>query len=161
MIVAATLAVLDAGPAETIVVTGHQEGEIVKALDGLPVRFIRNAGYEEGMGTSIACGVRQCSSNADGFLICLGDMPDVRTELLLQQFEELKQKGPATIVIPNHCGQEGHPVLFGAKYRSALESLKGDRGARPIIDAHPNAVVRIKAGPEAIFDVDILADASH
>ncbi len=50
---------------------------IVQALDGLPVRFVPNPAWDEGMGGSIAAGVRLVGEDVDGVFIVPGDLPNL------------------------------------------------------------------------------------
>src|SRR3546814_2442466 len=60
-----------------LVVTGHQDNEIRAALAGRPVTFIHNPDFAEGLATSIKAGIDAVPPNADGAVVCLGDMPQV------------------------------------------------------------------------------------
>ena len=60
-----------------IVVTGHQHEKVEAALKDLPVRLVRNPDYAEGLGTSLKTGIAAVPENADGAIVCLGDMPQV------------------------------------------------------------------------------------
>ena len=68
-------AVLGAGVAEVVVVTGADAALIERALQGLPVRFVHNARWQDGMGSSIAAGVAALCDTADAAFIVPGDMP--------------------------------------------------------------------------------------
>ena len=58
-----------------IVVTGHQAEQVEKALHGLKVKFVRNPDFAEGLASSVKAGIAAVPANADGAVICLGDMP--------------------------------------------------------------------------------------
>ena len=60
---------------EIIVVENH-ETSISQQLDcSTKVKFVTNMDADQGLTTSIQCGIRAASSSATAFLICLGDMP--------------------------------------------------------------------------------------
>ena len=65
-----------------IVVTGHQADEVRKALRGLKVTFVHNPEFAEGLASSVKAGIAAVPENADGAVICLGDMPliDARSD---------------------------------------------------------------------------------
>ena len=52
-----------------------------------------------------------------------------------------------------YSGISGVPAFFAAKFRDELLALRGDAGARRVIDAHRNEVVTIPF-EAAAFDVD-------
>jgi len=58
----------------------------------------------------------------------------------------------APIAATGHNGISGVPAFFAAKFREELYSLRGDSGARRVIDAHRDEVT-IPFEP-AGFDVD-------
>ena len=60
-----------------IVVTGHQREQVEEALAGLPVRLVHNPDFADGLGTSLKAGIAAVPADADGAIVCLGDMPQV------------------------------------------------------------------------------------
>ena len=60
-----------------IVVTGHERERVEAALAGLPVRLVHNPDYADGLGTSLKAGIAAVPDDADGAVVCLGDMPQV------------------------------------------------------------------------------------
>jgi len=129
---------LDAGLGEVIVVTGASSSEIGAALRGLGIRIVPYNGPVVGMGHSIACSVGAVSESASGFLIALGDMPDVLPRTVQSLVET---QSPGRIVVPRFQGQPGHPVVFGSQFRCDLEGLDGDEGAKRILQANLERVV--------------------
>jgi molybdenum cofactor cytidylyltransferase len=134
------------------VVTGHQADAVRAALDDREVHFAHNAQHAEGIGASIRAGVRALDPATDGVLVCLGDLPGLRAasvEALLAAF------APDRICVPVHDGRRGHPVLFGRRFLAELVELAGDRGARDILEAHPDAVREVPVADAGIaLDVD-------
>ena len=77
-------------------------------------------------------------------MIALADMPDIDPVVVSKLIAELASDAIAAPVYSDEPDRLGHPVLFGADYRSALESLSGDAGARSIIEANRSKVIRIE-----------------
>ncbi len=124
------------------------------------LRCVVNESADEGMGTSIASGVG-VAPNASAWLIGLGDMPWVPVEVFVQlkNAAEAVDRTVAQIVIPEHAGQRGHPVVFSASFRNDLLALGGDRGARSVIDANTGVVRSIAVDSDGVLrDVDVPAD---
>jgi molybdenum cofactor cytidylyltransferase len=120
-----------------VVVTGHDADAVRATLEGRAVRFVHNGRYAEGMGSSLAAGIRALGPGLAGALICLGDMPWL------------------PICVPVHAGQRGHPVLFAARYFPELEELRGDSGARQLLAQHADQVCAVPVNdPGVILDVD-------
>src|SRR5947199_7324212 len=68
-----------------IVVTGHQKERVERALAGLPVTFVHNPDFADGLSTSLKTGIAAVAADAadaDGAIVCLGDMPQGRAKLI-------------------------------------------------------------------------------
>lgn len=140
-----------------VVVTGANAAAIRGALAGLPVRLVTNAQAADGMGTSIAAGVASLTADVEAALIALGDQPRPSAravEAVRQRFA----RGGASIVAPRFRGVPGHPVLFARAIFPELRALRGDQGARAIVERAPArvAIVGVDEAPPA--DVDVPAD---
>jgi molybdenum cofactor cytidylyltransferase len=104
-----------------------------------------------GMGHSIAAAISQVS-DCTAALIALADMPLVLPETysLLQQAAE-----PGRIVVPYFAQQRGNPVMIGSQLFPQLAELKGDSGARQLMQRHAELVDRLEvADPGILRDVD-------
>ena len=140
---------------EVVVVVGHQRERVETALSRYPVRSVVNEQFDEGMASSLRCGIEAAVTSVSGYLVALGDMPEIGEKTVVDLCERLVKAGPETIVLPVKNDQRGHPVLFGRGLRDELLALSGDRGARPVIDAHPQWVVEVDAdNPGILTDVD-------
>src|SRR5271168_3545809 len=65
-----------------IVVTGHQRERVEAALAGLPLEFVHNANFADGLGTSLKAGIGALPAQSDGVVVCLGDMPQVDAPII-------------------------------------------------------------------------------
>ena len=138
-----------------IVVTGHQQERVRDALCGLPVSFVHNPDFAEGLSTSVKAGVAAAPKEADGVVVCLGDMPHVDAALINRLIGAFDPEKGALIVMPTIGGRRGNPVLWSRRFFGELASLDGDVGARHLIGAYPEAVVEVPvAGDAALIDVD-------
>ncbi len=84
----------------------------------------------------------------DYLFLGLGDMPYIRRETLAtaESAHGRRARRPrACIVVPMFRGSAGHPVGFSREFFAELIALTGDRGARSVIDAHPDAVQRMRS----------------
>lgn len=124
---------------------------------GVPVTHCEQAA--NGMGHALAHTVSQ-SQTAGGWLVMLADMPWISRALVVQLCEQLTQADQ--IIVPVYRGQRGHPVLFGAHWCDALMSLNGDHGAKALIQAHANKLIKVECSDDSILrDVDVVADLNH
>ncbi|HBM29467.1 MAG TPA: nucleotidyltransferase family protein [Halomonas sp.] len=93
-----------------------------------------------GLGASLAEAVAalggDCRLNdSKAVAVLLGDMPRIHPATLraLQQ-----QATRDTIWRPRYGGQPGHPVLFGRAFWPELAHLRGETGAKSLIQRHPS-----------------------
>jgi molybdenum cofactor cytidylyltransferase len=112
----------------------------------------------EGMGASLACAARAAGA-ADGYLVALADMPFVRPSTIAAVREALERG--ATLAAPYWRARRGHPVGFAGHLRGELEALRGDEGARRLLEAHAAELVKVPVGdPGALRDIDQPSDLS-
>ncbi|MEP7030908.1 MAG: molybdopterin-binding/glycosyltransferase family 2 protein [Pseudolabrys sp.] len=138
-----------------IVVTGHEHERVKAALNGLPVRFVNNPAYADGLGTSLKAGIAAVPADADGAIVCLGDMPQVDSSLIDKLIAAFDPERGALVVVPSIDGRRGNPVVWSRRFFNDLMSINGDIGARHLIGQYAEAVVEVPvAGDAALTDVD-------
>src|SRR5271169_1302570 len=138
-----------------IVVTGHQRERVEAALGGLPVKFVHNPNFAEGLGTSLKAGIGALPAQSDGVVVCLGDMPQVDAPMVDRLVGALAPDKGALIAIPTIDGQRGNPVVWSRRFFSELMAVEGDVGARHLIGRYTEAVVDVPlTGTAALTDVD-------
>lgn len=121
-------------------------------------RLVENPDFEEGMGSSMAAGVRAAPDDSDAYLIALGDMPDVKISTLHTLIDAFS-KTERGILRPSYEGQGGHPVILGRKYREQLIKVEGDIGAREILKDHLDDLSEIPVDDGAVIhDIDTIED---
>lgn len=143
--------------AEVIAVTGHARALVEAALAGLPVRCVFAADFAEGMGRSLAAGVRAADLDTPGYLVSPGDLPGLTPALIARVAGAAARAEHRRHVIPTAEGRRGHPVFLAAGLREALAALAGDTGARALLQrAEERARTDLlEVGDEAILrDVD-------
>ena len=147
---------LDSAAEETLVVLGANRTAREAAVAGLPVRRVANAGWEEGMGTSIAAGAAALSSGMSGVLVMAADMPDLTPGLIDRLIAALPADDSRVIARPcTDGGVPGNPVLFGAAHLPALAALRGDTGAREVVAANRADLRLVPAEDNAcLLDLD-------
>jgi molybdenum cofactor cytidylyltransferase len=142
--------------AEVIVVTRPEDDALRAALvdEGARIEICPRAA--EGMGASLAHGVA-ASSDADAWIVALGDMPRIRAQTIRAVATALA--GGAVIAAPTYRGERGHPVGFAAVLRERLVALTGDAGARDILRAERGRVTLVECDDAGILaDVDTSED---
>jgi len=143
--------------ADVLVVVPPEHRALMDALAGLNLHMAVNDRRDDGMGSSIACGVAHRPAAA-AWLIALADMPYVATATIRALVAALDEG--ASIVAPRFRGERGHPVGFGAAHLAHLTGLSGDTGARALLR---NASIRFVdvADSGILSDIDTPGDLTR
>ncbi len=138
-----------------IVVTGHQREKVEAALKGLPVTFVHNPHFADGLGTSLKAGIAALPPEPDGAVVCLGDMPQVDAGIIDRLLGAFDPDSGALVVIPTIDGKRGNPVVWSRRFFPDLMAVEGDVGARHLIGRYSEAVTEVPlTGTAALTDVD-------
>jgi molybdenum cofactor cytidylyltransferase len=148
-------AVLASRARPVVVVTGHQRAKVEAALAGLPVKFVHNPHFADGLGTSLKAGIAALPAEADGAIVCLGDMPQVDAALIDRLIGAFDPDHGALVVLPTIDGKRGNPVVWSRRFFPDLMAVEGDVGARYLIGRYTEAVAEVPlTGTAALTDVD-------
>lgn len=112
------------------------------------VDVVVNEEWEEGIASSIRRGLDGIASDV---LLTLCDQPLVTPEHL----RALVEAG-APIAASRYGGVAGVPAFFAARHLDELRALRGDQGARRLIEQYGAATIAFEP---AAFDVDTPVDA--
>ena len=94
-------------------------------------------------------------ADADGAIVCLGDMPQVDAALIDRLIAAFDPEKGALVVMPTIDGKRGNPVLWSRRFFPDLMAIEGDVGARHLIGRYSEAVVEVPvSGKAALIDVD-------
>ncbi|MBL7770861.1 MAG: nucleotidyltransferase family protein [Flavipsychrobacter sp.] len=142
-----------------VVVLGARNETLSKELTEKEVVIALNENWEEGMGSSLRCGLLKAQqvapeTNAVIFMVC--DQPHVSPELLVQLIKT-NEETLKPIVASSYGEQSGTPAFFSSKVFPALLEIKGDTGARKLIKQYADEVATIPF-PEGIIDIDTQSD---
>jgi molybdenum cofactor cytidylyltransferase len=137
---------------DVYLVVGHDQESVLSASAGLCNNVVVNTEYQNGIGTSIASGVRACGNGADAVIVLLGDQPLVTAEHLLSLID--KWSGADNQIVASVFeGIKGPPILFPSKAFAALSEQGGDAGAKSLLTDANFDVCTIDC-PQAGIDVD-------
>lgn len=127
---------------------------LIQVLTDCGCEIVVNERTDEGIGGSIAAGVR-AASGAQGWLIALGDMPYIQPETiaLVRAALDLLDE----IIVPVYLGRSGHPVAFPESVAAELTFLNGDVGAKAVVNGHLCHPVHVD-DPGVLQDVDFPRD---
>ena len=138
-----------------IVVTGHEPEALRAALEGRDVVFVHNPDYAEGLSTSLKAGLTALPTGCDGALVCLGDMPKLRSRHVERLIAAFNPAEGRAICVPTFSGERGNPVLWGADYFEEMQTVKGDTGAKHLIGTYDDHVCEVTMEDDAVLrDID-------
>ncbi len=143
---------------EVIVVLGRKTADLRDSLQKTGARVVDNPFYRGGISTSIRKGIRVVDPASEGILVALGDQPFLKAatiNVLVRAFAVRDR----SIIVPSFRGKRGHPVIFHRKFAKELLRLKGDVGARSILERHPGDVGSVRVRSEGVLkDIDTRQD---
>jgi molybdenum cofactor cytidylyltransferase len=138
-----------------IVVTGRDASEIGKIAHEFSIQTQHNQGYQEGISTSLKCGLQVVPSDWDAVFIVLGDMPRVPPNVFEKLNSTLESHPEIDAVYPMYEGQQGNPVLWRRRAWPLLASQFGDAGGKAIL--HNLGARALSVAVEShgvLFDID-------
>jgi molybdenum cofactor cytidylyltransferase len=155
-------AALNSRLGRVVLVLGFAHQKIQKAL-GKKLRHAKlqievNPHYQKGQGHSLQVGLSSVINTFPAVMFLLADQPlvDAATiNCLLDKFWSADKD----IGVPTFHGKRGNPSIFSQKFYQHIMKIKGDIGARQIINAHPERVLEIEIKNPLLFsDVDTPED---
>lgn len=154
-------ALRDVGVDPLVLVIGHREEEVMRAIDVRDVRVVVNPRFVEGLSTSLKFGILSIATlcpEVQGALVLAGDQPLVGPELLRALIDEF-DRGTHPIVATAHADHTGVPMLLGRDSWPLLDLIGEDQGARALLRARSDLVSTVAASDERMaLDVDTMAD---
>ena len=123
--------VLEAARPPVIVVLGAHADEIRASVDLSTAQVVHCAGWEEGQAASLRAGVA-AAGDAQAAVVLLGDMPFVTREVIEGAAARLDESCDAVRTL--YGGRPGHPVVLGRAVLDAVGAVRGDQGARVLLD---------------------------
>lgn len=142
------------------IVLGSCSNEIRRLLDKYPINFIYNSNYKSGMSYSIKSGIDAMMEriDIDAVLIMLGDMPLIDSSTVNRLIEEY-ENNCSLIIVPRYNGRSGHPVLFSREMFESILEIKGDNGAREVVNKFLDQVLFVDVDDSGIIiDLDTKED---
>jgi len=143
---------------DVVVVLGADHEKVRKALGDRPVNFCHNKNHDQGMFSSVICGLSSVPAEAEAVLIYLGDQPGIPPSVTNTVMEAYNEELYG-IVIPVHEHRRGHPLLVDLKYRREIERLDLEQGLRALRHHFPQDVLEVEVDePGILVDIDTPED---
>ena len=150
---------LETGCQSVFVVLGANIDLMRNELKDKPVIVVENTNWQEGMASSIRCGLENISKTIlmpDYVIFMVCDQPYVTSSLLLNLLEKRNETG-MPIIASCYDDKTGTPALFHKSFFPALMELSGDKGARKLIADNPDKAATVPF-PRGITDIDTTSD---
>ena len=141
-----------------VLVLGYAHQKILQALgeksQHSKLLVAINPQYEKGQSLSLHIGLSQVKNDYAAVMFLLGDQPMLNAttiNVLLQRFWADEKD----ICVPIYQGKRKTPAIFRRRFYTQLMDIKGDMGARQLIDDNPDRVLAVEMeNPICFFDVD-------
>lgn len=141
--------------------TNKKIQSIISELD-IHCKLVINGKYQEGMTTSIQVGLNACNPNADGYMICLGDMPKIDFRIynkLTFTFKKLYINDLRTVLVPMFRGQKGNPAVFSSYYQEVILNHQEMEGCKDIIKDNTYHLNGLEVNSRSVLlDIDTRQD---
>ena len=142
--------------AATIVVLGAYAAELAPLLSHTPASVVINRDWREGIGSSIRRGVAALPSTCTAVMMVLADQAAV-TAQDLQRLVSAWKRQPEYVAAALYSGSTGVPAIFPRSRFTELTELRGDMGARMLLQRNPDRVIRVPM-ERAALDIDTPED---
>ena len=134
-----------------IIVLGFEHLKIkTKLLKSKKINFVINKNYKKGMSSSIKTGLKKLPKNNKGFLIVLGDMPNI-TKTIINKICLSITKSDKEIILPKFKNRIGNPIGFKHSMIKSIYKIKGDRGAKNIIKKNSKKIKFLNINSKSIL----------
>jgi molybdenum cofactor cytidylyltransferase len=133
------------------VVLGANAELINEVLPNNVTRYVANS-WQLGMGHSLAESMHLIASDTTHVLIALADQVALTQNLVIKMLQELNRY-PQHIIAAKYAGIVGAPTTFPKQYFFQLSQLKGDKGAKTLLQQYSQQVIGLTM-PEAALDID-------
>jgi molybdenum cofactor cytidylyltransferase len=146
----------DVAGSAVIVVLGARAAELAPLLTHSAASVVINRDWREGIASSIRAGVARLPSSCGAVLLMLADQAAVTSEDL-KRLAGVWRRQPHYIAAARYGTTTGVPAIFPRSTFVDLGALRGDVGARALLQRNPDRVVRVPMASAAI-DVDTPED---
>jgi molybdenum cofactor cytidylyltransferase len=117
---------------EAVVVIGANADRVLSGVDLHGVAPVLCADWPEGQAASLRAGVAALGERCEALVVILGDQPAIDPRAI-DRVVNARAPGRAAIRA-SYDGRPGHPVLIERELFTSLAALRGDAGARSVLD---------------------------
>lgn len=116
------------------------------------LRLVANIRSGEGISSSVRTGLEAIDPTSEAAVIGLGDKPLVlksTIEKLMAAFERTDSE----VIVPVYRGRRGNPILFRRSMFEEMGRLKGDKGAKILVEAGTHTTLEVP-----VRDIGVMVD---
>ena len=145
-----------------VLVLGYSHQKILQAL-GEKTRHAKlllaiNPQYKKGQSLSLNLGLSKVKDDYPAVMFLLGDQPMLDAATINMLLERFWTNGK-DICVPSYRGKRKTPVIFSRRFYTRLLGIKGDKGARQLIDENPDRALTVEIdNPICFLDIDTQQD---
>lgn len=141
-----------------LVVLGAHADTIQAGVDFDEFEIVHNPNFATGQASSLIAGISALPEHVDGAVIVLGDQP-LAPPWLLNELAARFEPSEHVAVRPRYSDGPGNPILLSRELFPELLTLRGDIGARDVLNRHQDRILDVdytlRIAPR---DVDTLED---
>jgi len=145
---------------ELVIVVGHEKEILERTIeDNKKIKFVYNGNFTSGVASSIKIGLENISKKSEAFFICLGDMPNVSQNIYNKLIKsrnnynkKFSTKYKKEIIIPTFEEQYGNPILFSKYMKEKIMQVKGDTGAKKILEFYKKNIIKVKINNRGVLE---------
>lgn len=137
---------------DVTVVLGAHANDMTHLISRTPASWVVNREWELGLSSSIRTGLAALPPGCAAVLILLGDQVGVTAEDLRRLVDAWKGS-EGTIAASVYDRHVGVPAIFPYVYFSELAELRGDQGARALLERNRDRLLRVQMASAAV-DLD-------
>lgn len=144
----------------TVVVLGAHYETIISNINEGNYMIVKNKHWDQGLGNSIAFGVRyiqESFAEIENILIVLADQPLIDFNFLNRMVKQHSLNKNQIVCTAYKNRKLGVPAIFNKIYFKELMQLNSDQGARNILKKYSEELIYID-GEDLIQDIDTIDD---
>ena len=140
---------------QTVIVTGRDSESVIKSLKNKRLHTVFNRNYNDGIASSLRCGLNEVDNTSQYILIALGDMPFVQTNTINTLCAKAQSDSQHDIFVPTFNGKRGNPVLWRHSMLERMRNLEGDLGGKQLMKLYPDQIKEVAVNdPGILIDLD-------
>jgi molybdenum cofactor cytidylyltransferase len=150
---------------DAIVMTVHPDDpELAQTARSLGARVVVPAAAPADMKDSVRIALAHARTefaprDSDVWLLAPADLPELSSDVARQLLQAARQN-PRKIIVPQHAGRRGHPVLFPWPLAAEVATLAENEGVDALLARHE--IVTLEAGPACLaIDIDTPDDLAR